>query len=422
MSRKWAIRGILLYILFGLVMYAYLFVWADSTIPENLSGSVADPSTFMTERELVLSEEYSNIRYFLSFLSTPYEWLFYLIILVTGASKLFENWAQKISRFHAIQSVIYVFYLSVVSFIAIFPFQYISHRFSIKYGISNETFQSWMKDEMIDFWIGYISMIIIVAAIYWVMKKSPKRWWFYAWLLFVPYATFFVFIQPIVIDPLYNDFTSLQDKELEKDILAMAEEANIPAEHVYQVNMSDKTNAMNAYVNGIGSSSRIVLWDTTLEKLSKDEILVIMAHEMAHYVKKHLYIGVAGYLVAALFGLWLLSKLLTRISHKYKDTLKITNWNQLSSLPLLLALLSLMLFFSSPVSNVIARYQEKSADLYALELTQDKEAAVSTFQKLTQAGLSQVNPPTLVKWFFYTHPTMLERLMMVDEFETSDQP
>lgn len=402
-------------------MYAYLFLWADFTIPENLRGSVADPSTFMTDRELFLSEEYSNIRYFLSFLSTPYEWLFYLIVLVTGASRLFEKSAEKISKNHVIQSAVYVFYLSVISFLAIFPLQYISHQFSIKYGISNQIFSAWMKNEMIDFWVGYLTMILIVAAIYWVMKKSPRRWWFYAWLLFVPYATFFVFIQPIVIDPLYNDFTSLQDKQLEKEILALADQADIPAEHVYQVNKSEETNAMNAYVNGIGASSRIVLWDTTLQQLTKDEILVIMAHEMAHYVKKHLYFGLAGYLGLSLLGLWILSKLLVRFSEKYKDTLKISEWNRLSSLPLLLALLSIMLFFSSPISNIVARYQEASADQYALELTEDNEAAISSFQKLTRAGLSQVNPPILVKWFFYTHPTMLERLMMVKEFQDENK-
>ncbi|MET3696330.1 Zn-dependent protease with chaperone function [Bacillus oleivorans] len=420
MSKKWGVRGILLYILFGLLMFAYLFYWADHTIPESLRGSVADPSTFMTERELVLSEEYSKIRYLLSLLSTPYEWLFYLLVLVTGASLLMEKSAEKISKYHAVQSAVYVFYLSILSFIAIFPFQYLSHRFSVEYGISNQTFSAWMKDEMLDFWLGFLTTFIIVAAIYWLMKKSPKRWWLYAWLFFVPYATFFVFIQPIVIDPLYNDFMSLQDKELEKEILQLADQADIPAEHVYQVNMSEETNAMNAYVNGIGASSRIVLWDTTLQQLSKDEILVIMAHEMAHYVKKHLYFGLAGYLGLSLVGLWILSKLVKRWGEQYKDTLKISGWNRLSSLPLLFALLSFMLFAASPISNAVSRYSEASADQYALELTKDPDAAISTFQKLTKAGLSQVQPPLLIKWFYYTHPTMLERLIMIQDFRTSE--
>src|SRR5690606_39597744 len=95
-----------------------------------------------------------------------------------------------------------------------------------------------------------------------------------------------MFVQPVIIDPLYNDFFPLTNKELETKILELASRADIPADHVFEVNMSEKTNALNAYVNGIGSNSRIVLWDTTLERLSEDEILFIMAHEMGHYVMK----------------------------------------------------------------------------------------------------------------------------------------
>ncbi|WP_249712589.1 M48 family metalloprotease, partial [Bacillus cereus] len=109
----------------------------------------------------------------------------------------------------------------------------------------------------------------------------------YAWLLTIPFTIFVMIIQPVVIDPLYNDFYPLKNKELETKILSIAEQANIPAEHVYEVNMAQKTNSLNAYVTGIGSNSRIVLWDTTLNRLTDNEILVIMAHEMGHYEEKH---------------------------------------------------------------------------------------------------------------------------------------
>src|SRR5699024_8934028 len=121
---------------------------------------------------------------------------------------------------------------------------------------------------------------------------------------------FMMFIQPVVIAPLYNDFYPLKDKELEEKILNLADEADIPADHVFEVNMSEKTNALNAYVTGIGSNSRIVLWDTTLERLSDREILFIMAHEMAHYVEKHIYFGMAGYLLLSFIGLWLTAKMM----------------------------------------------------------------------------------------------------------------
>ena len=105
-----------------------------------------------------------------------------------------------------------------------------------------------------------------------------------------------------MIDPLYNDFSTLKNKELETKILAMADKADIPAKHVYEVNMSRKTNALNAYVTGIGLNSRIVMWDTTLKQLKDKEILFIMAHEMGHYVMKHIYWGVVSYVLLSFIG------------------------------------------------------------------------------------------------------------------------
>lgn len=415
--RKWTFRAVIAYLLFGLAVYVYLFYLADSTVPEHLKGTSVDPATFLNSRELMLSEEYSKIRNLLFFISTPYEWLFYFLILIFGISKGFEKWAKTTSRYHLLQTGIYLFLLSILSFVVTFPLSYISYRFSKTYNISTQTFTFWMKDEVIDFWVNFIEMYIIVAVLYWLMKRFKKRWWIPAWLLSIPFMIFMMFIQPVVIDPLYNDFYPLKNKELETKILALANKANIPAEHVYEVNMSEKTNSLNAYVTGIGSNARIVLWDTTLEKLNQKEILFIMAHEMGHYVEKHIYFGIAGYIILTGIGLWITARMMNWIVEKKGEDLKITGVSNLSSLPLFLLITSMLLFAISPITNWISRYEEMRADRYGMEMTHDKKAAVQTFQDLTKSGLSQVDPPFLVKIFRYDHPTMLERIMMVEKFK-----
>src|SRR5690606_29626111 len=143
---------------------------------------------------------------------------------------------------------------------------------------------------------------------------------------------FLMFLQPVIIDPLYNDFYPLKNKDLETKILNLASQANIPAEHVYEVNMSEKTNSLNAYVTGFGSNSRIVLWDTTLNQLDEDAILFIMAHEMAHYVKKHIYIGIAGYLILTLVGLYLISKIMSFIVKRWGTKLKVSSIHDIAVL------------------------------------------------------------------------------------------
>ncbi|MGD6965379.1 M48 family metallopeptidase [Rossellomorea vietnamensis] len=415
--RKWAFRAVLLYLLLGIFFYVYLYFLADSSLPDVYKGSSADPETFMNGRELMLSEEYSKIKNLLFFLSTPYEWLFYFLILILGVSKAFQRWSQSTSKYKILQTGIYLFWLSLLSNVVIFPFQYISYRISRDYAISTQTFSEWMKDELTDFWVNYLTMFIIVSVLYWLIRKFPRRWWLAAWALSVPFSIFMMFIQPVLIDPLYNDFTPLKDKVLEEKILDIADRANIPADHVYEVDMSSKTNSLNAYVTGVGSNSRIVLWDTTINKLSEREILFVMAHEMAHYVEKHIYIGIALYLTFSFFGLWIAAKLMNFIVGRHGDKVKVERVSSLSSLPLFLVITSVLMFTISPFSNYISRYQETRADRYAIEMTGDKEAAISSFQELSRVGLSQVNPPLLVKIFRYGHPTMLERLIMLEEYE-----
>lgn len=416
MARKIGIYGIIAYMIYGLFFYWYLFYFADTSLPFEYEGSQADPETFLNARELMLSEEYSKIRNLLFFLNTPFQWLVYLFILLFGLSSAFKKWASE-SRFKLIQQAIYVLWLSFFTFIITFPVRYISYSLSKSYNISTQSFASWMKDELIDFWINFGTMFIVVAVLYWLIQISKKRWWLYAWLLSVPFTLFVMFLQPVVIDPLYNDFYPLKDKELEEKILALASEADIPAEHVFEVNMAEKTNALNAYVTGIGSNSRIVLWDTTLNLLEDEQILFIMAHEMAHYVEKHLYIGIAGYLLLSLVGLYLTARLMERVIERWGSALKITAVGDIRSFPLFLMILSMLLFVSSPLSNFVSRYQESRADQYAIELTDNAEAGIATFQELSRAGLSQVNPPMLVKIFRYGHPTMLERITMLEEYE-----
>lgn len=417
MARKMGFYAVLAYVIYGFFIYWYLFYFADAGLPFEYQGTNADPATFLNGRELMLSEEYSKIRNLLFFLSTPLEWLLYFLILLFGLSRAFKNWAEESAKYRLMRPAIYLIWLSVFSFVATFPLSYLSYSLSKTYNISTQPFVSWMKDELIDFWVNYIIMLGVVIVLYWLIKKSKRFWWLFAWLISVPFSLFFMFLQPVVIDPLYNDFYPLKDKELEAKILTLAGEANIPAEHVFEVNMAEKTNALNAYVTGIGSNSRIVLWDTTLNKLSDDQILFIMAHEMAHYVQKHLYIGIGGYLLLSLLGLYLAAKGMDYAINKWGRELKISAIHEVSSLPLFLMILSMFMFAASPFSNLVSRIQENRADQYAIEMTENADAAIGTFQELTKAGLSQVNPPLLVKIFRYGHPTMLERISKLEEYE-----
>jgi STE24 endopeptidase len=404
--------------IYGALMWYYLFHGADSALPVDLKGSAADPAMFMTDRELELSTDFSRIKDFLYFISVPLEWMIYLFVLGFGLSKWFRKASSGLTRFSIVHTAVYVLLLSFASWVLTFPLRYYSFTVSKSYNISVQSFHSWMRDGLVDFWISWALTTLMVGVMYWLIKKYEKRWWLFAWLLSIPFTVFLYFIQPVVIDPLYNKFYPLQDQALKEKILNIAEKAEIPAENVYEVNMSEKTNALNAYVNGIGSNLRIVLWDTTLNKLSDNQVLFVMAHEIGHYVMNHLYWNLISSIVLSFLGLWLGNIIYRKWIEKYGKTWGIKGVGDLAALPALLLIFSLLSFAVSPVENAVSRKAERDADQYAIQMTKNPEAAVGAFQQLATVSLSEVNPPKIVKWFLYGHPTMLERIHFLDSYNT----
>jgi STE24 endopeptidase len=411
----WWFLGI--FILYGVITAWYLFMGATTELPSQYKGTAADPTTFMTNEQLLLSSEFSRIKHLIFFLSIPLEWGIYLVVLFFGLAIKFRDLAKGTMKFSVGHTAIFVFLLSGISAILSFPLDYISYKVSQAYHISTQSFHSWMRDQVIGFWLGFLILFLVVSVIYFFMRKNEKRWWFYTWLVSIPFIIFMMYIQPVVIDPLYNDFYELKDKKLEAEILALADRADIPAERVFEVDMSKKTNAMNAYVTGIGSNLRIVLWDTTLNKLEDDEVLFIMAHEMGHYVMHHLYLNVLASIVLTFFGLWFGALLLRWFVKRFGKKFRIKGTSDLASLPALLLIFSLLSFLVSPIANATSRYHEHAADRYAIEMTENSDAAIGAFQQLTVTGLSEVRPPWLVKIFRYGHPTMLERIHFLETYE-----
>lgn len=387
----------------------------DLRVPEAERNGVVDPATFMTSQQLEKAEDYSRIRYVLYFLQLPYEWLIYLFILILGVSARFQKWVETIFRWSIARIFFFLLLFSLATTLLFLPLDLLGFYLGHKFGITTQSLHSWIQDQIKSYWLNLILIFPTIGVLFWLIKRT-KRWWIYAWLLTIPFTIFLYFIQPIILAPLFNEFKPLQDTELKEKILTLAAEADIPAHQVYEVDMSTKTNAMNAYVTGIGSSARIVLWDTTLKKLNHDEILFVMAHEMGHYVKKHVYWSLALSILSSLVFFWVLHLLLERVVVRTRSSLGITEKHDIAIYPIILLLASLLTFASSPLSNWVSRSFEHSSDLYALEMTGNRDAAIRSFQKLSVESLSHPNPPAIVRTLIYTHPTIVERIRFASQF------
>jgi len=392
------------YVVYGICVWYYLFHHAPIGIPSEYVGTAADPATFMVSGGYEFSTIFSRLRHLIFFLSTPFEWLAVLFFIFGGLSEHFEDVVKTRISMRWLQVMVYYFMFALYTFLVMLPFSFINYQLARFYGTSIMSISHWVRNRGIDFIIDFILMMIIIQGVMFLMRMSRRTWWCFAWLAFIPFAFFFMLIRPVVIDPLYSDFRPIQNPELEARILELADEAGVSAGSVFEVEMSDRTNTINGYVTGVGPTARIVLWDTALERLSEDEIMFLMAHEIAHYVNYDVYIGIGIAVAFAFGGLFIVYKVVDRMDDR-----------SLRRIPVAILTVSLLLFAVSPATNVISRWLEVRADEFALEMTQDAEAGIGLFQTLSDTALNEVHPPRLVRIFRSTHPSIFERIVVLME-------
>lgn len=289
------------------------------------------------------------------------------------------------------------------------------------YGLSNQTFGKWLGDWVMAMKVNVVIAVLTVWVPYLLLKRSPKRWWLYTALLSVPFLFVGMLVKPIWIDPLFNKFGPMENRELERSILDLADRAGIESGRVFEVDKSVDTKAVNAYVTGFLGTKRIVLWDTLLNRLDEDEVLFVMAHEMGHYVLGHVVRTILLSFVVTLVGLYFVHRAGNWLVDRFRDRLKFDNLADVASVPLLLMLLQVSNLFLSPAAMAYSRYQEHEADRFALELTQDNHAGASAFVKLQIENLGNPRPGWVYKVFRASHPSIGERIDFCNEHRPGER-
>lgn len=411
---RWATAFFILYAI-GLAVYLFGLP-RPIPVPESWIGTVADPAAFIPSSELKENALYARIRDFLYFLQAPFTWLVLFTGLVAGWFWRGKMWVEQRLQSRRLANLLFLVVVLGGMELVQLPFRIGSYALARHSGISNMTLGFWLTDQLKSSLLSIGMMLPVLFLLYLFIRNSPRHWWLWMGAVSIPLILFYSFIQPTVLDPLFNDYELLRDSELKADILAMADAADIPTDRVYEVDMSKRTNALNAYVTGIGSNARIVLWDTMLEEMTQDEVLFTMAHEMGHYKMKHVALGTwlsIGGTFLLLFLLFHLSRWLIR---SFGRAWGIPSLSHFTSLPVLLLVVSMLQFMATPVNVGISRIAETAADEYALELTAAPEAGISGFQELARTGRAETYPPSFIRWWRYTHPSISERLHRFSEF------
>jgi Zn-dependent protease with chaperone function len=340
------------------------------------------------------------------------------VILLSGTSARLRNLTHRIGRGRWLPTVLLYAILFTVGYALLtLPFAYYEDYVrQHAYGLSNQTLEKWLSDWAKSVAISAIGLALVLWIPYWLLRRSPRRWWLYAGLASAPIATFVLVISPIWIDPLFNDFHRMPDRALESRILALADRAGIPGSRVYQVDKSVDTKMVNAYVAGVGASKRIVLWDTMLAKLNPDQIMFVMAHEMGHFVLHHTLAVILGATLLVTASLYLVHRVSDRLIARVGNRFGFNRLSDIASFPLLLLLGTVVSIITTPLVLAFSRYQEHEADRFALELTRNNYAGATTFVRLQQENLSVPRPGVIFKLWRGSHPSLGERVDFANRY------
>lgn len=329
--------------------------------------------------------------------------------ILTWYNKMLFNLHNQYNWPFAVWGVIFVILLSFSKTILNIPFN-LYHTFSIerRFGFNNMGFLLWLWDLVKGLLVSAVLFSIMLFGAFGLVKHIPEWWWFPVWAFFFFFTLFVIFISPYILDPLFNKFTPIEDEELAKDIIDLLEKAGIEVSGVYKMDASKRSKHSNAYFTGLGKVKRIVIFDTLLESLTKEELLAVIAHEAGHCQKKHLIKNLVLFETLSAIGFYIAfllleSDILVKIFKLQTDTF----FAKLIVLSFIggIILWAMPLFF-----NAISRCFERQADSFAMKLIGSGKPLANALVKLSVDNLANLYPQKLYAYFNYSHPPVLERI------------
>lgn len=304
--------------------------------------------------------------------------------------------------------------ITVIGRLATLPLSAYGEVVRHRYGLSTRGWGLWARDVATSTAISAGLTAVGLLAIVALARRAPRTWWAWAGGGAAALVVVGSFLYPLVIEPAFNRFESMPASPLRTELLALAERSGTPVEDVLVADASRRTTALNAYVSGFGSTRRIVVYDTLLDRLPDEQIESIAAHELGHVADDDVLTGTLIGALGAGAGTALLGWLLTATPLLRRAGASGPGDGQVVGL--LMLLLAAGTLVSTPVQNLVSRHIEARADLHALDLTEDPTSFIAVQRSLGAANLNDPDPPAAWQWFFGSHPTVPQRVAFAEDW------
>ena len=307
--------------------------------------------------------------------------------------------------------------LSVTVSLAALPLKVAGRERARDYGLITQSWGGYARDVAVSWGIGGLIAGVGAAGAVGLVRRFPRSWWIPGSGLVVAFGVATIYAGPVVLDPLFNTFKPLPAGQVRSDVLELARKADVEVGEVYEIDASRRTTAANAYVTGLGQTKRVVLYDTLIENFTRDELRLVVAHELGHVHHADIHKGLLYLAIVAPFGMLAVSRLTARMAPDGAAAGP-------AILPALALSITVMSTTITAISNQYSRAIEGRADAFSLRTTGQADAFISFEKRLTLRNLSDPDPPDWLTFLRSTHPPAIERIGMGEAYKAArgEQP
>jgi len=414
-------RSVLL-VLAGFFAVAMMLARVQRTTPTEAlafrQAALNQPAYTLSPEKLKQAQELFRVRTTLHFAGEGWGILQLVLLLALGVPARMRNVAENLTKNRWGQGFVFVFLFLLAITLLDLPLRVYGHHMAVAYGLSVQGWGSWVWDQAKSFLLTWFVGALLVMMLFWVIRRSPKHWWFWFWIPTMAAVLFGVFVSPILVDPLFDKFEPLQQRnpalveQLEKVVARSG--VRLPPDRMFFMRASQKVTSLNAYVTGFGPSKRLVLWDTTIAAATPDELSGIFGHELGHYALHHIVLGLLFSGVLLLVGFFVGQRAAEWLLRRYGPQWRIRSQNDWACLAVLVLVLNVLNFCSEPIENGFSRAIEHAADVYGQEAIHGIVADPQTttqqgFQQLGETSLDDPTPHPFVEFWTFSHPSIASR-------------
>ncbi len=311
------------------------------------------------------------------------------------------------------QGLLFMFLLYLGSSLIELPFElYDTFVIEEKFGFNKMTLGTFFGDKLKGLALAVLLGAPLLALVLWLFEKFGSSAWLYGWIAVTCFSLLMVYLAPQVILPLFNKFKPLPDGELKSAIEQMSEKCKFPLTEVYEVDGSKRSSKSNAFFTGLGKNKKIALYDTLIENHGVGELVAVLAHEIGHYKKKHIFQS----LLLGILQMGLLFFLLGMFieNRGLFDAFGVSEVSVYGSLVFFTFLYEPISKLTSVLMNMLSRKNEFEADAYAAEVTGKPGDLITGLKKLSKDNLSNLTPHPFYVFLNYSHPPMLKRIAALE--------